>query len=40
MAPEVFDGRIYDTKADIYSLGKILGHLFDIDVQKLVFMII
>jgi alpha-tubulin suppressor-like RCC1 family protein len=30
VAPEVLDGRKYDTKADIYSLGVILRQLFDI----------
>jgi serine/threonine protein kinase len=28
MAPEVFASRKYDLKADIYSLGKIVGNLF------------
>jgi tRNA A-37 threonylcarbamoyl transferase component Bud32 len=28
MAPEVFDSRKYDLKADIFSLGKIVGELF------------
>jgi serine/threonine protein kinase len=32
-APEVFNGRNYDTKADIYSLGIILINLFDIDIN-------
>jgi serine/threonine protein kinase len=32
-APEVLDGRKYDTKADIYSLGRILQNLFDIDID-------
>jgi serine/threonine protein kinase len=31
MAPEVDSGRIYGTKADIYSLGVILSRLFDLD---------
>jgi alpha-tubulin suppressor-like RCC1 family protein len=30
LAPEVFNGGIYDTRADIYSLGIILNGLFDI----------
>jgi serine/threonine protein kinase len=30
-APEVLDGKKYDTKADIYSLGRILGELFYLD---------
>jgi WNK lysine deficient protein kinase len=30
-APEVLDGEIYDTKADIYSLGKVLKDIFGID---------
>jgi serine/threonine protein kinase len=28
MAPEVFTSRKYDTKADIYSIGKIVEELF------------
>jgi serine/threonine protein kinase len=32
-APEVLNGRKYDTKADIYSLGIILINLFDIDID-------
>jgi tRNA A-37 threonylcarbamoyl transferase component Bud32 len=32
-APEVLNGRKYDTKADIYSLGIILINLFDIDIN-------
>jgi serine/threonine protein kinase len=32
-APEVLDGRKYDLKADIYSLGRILQNLFDIDIN-------
>jgi hypothetical protein len=32
-APEVLDGRKYDFKADIYSLGRILMNLFDIDID-------
>jgi alpha-tubulin suppressor-like RCC1 family protein/tRNA A-37 threonylcarbamoyl transferase component Bud32 len=31
-APEVLNGRKYDAKADIYSLGIILINLFDIDI--------
>jgi serine/threonine protein kinase len=34
MAPEVFCGGKYNTKADIYSLGVILGNLFNIDVHE------
>jgi protein-serine/threonine kinase len=34
IAPEVYAGRIYDTKADIYSLGITLSHLFYIDIKK------
>jgi serine/threonine protein kinase len=31
MAPEIYiDSGVYDTKADIYSLGIILSKLFDI----------
>jgi serine/threonine protein kinase len=33
MAPEVKLGRHYDTKADIYSLGVILGDLFDLNIN-------
>jgi serine/threonine protein kinase len=33
-APEVLDGRKYSTKADIYSLGRILRNLFDIDMDR------
>ncbi len=32
-APEVLNGRKYDFKADIYSLGIILINLFDIDIN-------
>jgi serine/threonine protein kinase len=32
-ASEVLDGRKYDLKADIYSLGRILQNLFDIDIN-------
>jgi hypothetical protein len=32
-APEVLDSRNYDFKADIYSLGRILINLFDIDMN-------
>ncbi len=32
-APEVLDSRKYDFKADIYSLGRILINLFDIDIN-------
>jgi serine/threonine protein kinase len=28
MAPEVINSRKYDLKADIFSLGKIVGELF------------
>jgi serine/threonine protein kinase len=31
--PEVLNGRQYDTKADIYSLGILLLNLFDIDMK-------
>jgi serine/threonine protein kinase len=34
MAPEVFRGRKYDTRADIYSLGVIAGQLFNFDINK------
>jgi serine/threonine protein kinase len=34
IAPEVFDGRKYDTKADIYSLGKISSELFDFEINE------
>ncbi len=30
VAPEADDGGEYDSKADIYSLGKIASELFDI----------
>jgi len=30
IAPEVLNGRKYDTKADIYSLGVVLRNLFDL----------
>jgi serine/threonine protein kinase len=30
ITPEVLDGKKYDTKSDVYSLGIILSHLFDI----------
>jgi hypothetical protein len=36
IAPEVLDGRIYNTKVDIYSLGILLSDLFDIDIKKFV----
>ncbi len=32
-APEVLNGKMYDTKADIYSLGMVLINLFDIDMN-------
>jgi serine/threonine protein kinase len=34
IAPEVFRGRDYDTKADIYSLGYIAQDLFAIDINE------
>jgi serine/threonine protein kinase len=34
MAPEVVNNRKYDTKADVYSLGVILGELFDIKTDE------
>ena len=34
MAPEVENGRNYDTRADIYSLGLVLKELFFIDVNR------
>jgi serine/threonine protein kinase len=34
IAPEVYDGNKYDTKADIYSLGIILNELFRFDVNE------
>ncbi len=33
IAPEVYRGRKYDTKADIYSLGNIAQDLFAIDIN-------
>jgi serine/threonine protein kinase len=34
IAPEVFEGRIYDTKADIYSLGILLSELFGFEINE------
>ena len=34
MAPEVRDGKFYNTKADVYSLGKIGYELLDIDITR------
>jgi alpha-tubulin suppressor-like RCC1 family protein len=34
IAPQVGNGRDYNTKADIYSLGRILNDLFDIDIDE------
>ena len=34
MAPEVRDSRHYDTKSDIYSLGKIGSEIFGIDIAR------
>ncbi len=31
--PEVANGRKYNTKADIYSLGRVLQNLFDINMN-------
>ena len=33
-APEVLDSNTYDTRADIYSLGVLLGELFHIDYER------
>jgi serine/threonine protein kinase len=33
-APEVLNGRKYDTKADIYSLGILLDQLFDFEINE------
>jgi serine/threonine protein kinase len=33
VAPEVLNGRNYDMKADIYSLGVVLQELFDVDIN-------
>jgi serine/threonine protein kinase len=38
-APEVKNGRNYNTKADIYSLGVLAQDLFDVDIYSLVFKI-
>jgi serine/threonine protein kinase len=34
MAPEVFFGRKYNSKADIFGLGKIAQKLFNIDINE------
>ena len=34
MAPEVRDGKLYNTKADVYSLGKIGYELLEFDVTR------
>jgi len=34
MAPEVLNGRKYDTKADVYSIGVITQEIFNIDINK------
>jgi fused-like protein len=34
IAPEAMDGRKYDTKADIYSLGILLTEIFDFDINE------
>jgi serine/threonine protein kinase len=34
IAPEVYEGKKYNTKADIYSLGILLSELFVLDLNK------
>jgi serine/threonine protein kinase len=34
IAPEVLEGRNYDTKADIYSLGAVMQNIFNIDINE------
>jgi serine/threonine protein kinase len=39
-APEVLDGKKYDTRADIYSLGILQGKLFNVDINRYVITVL